>query len=104
MNDFIKLIHVALCVVEESRDSLLVVTKSELLRVKIITRNSSALLVDTFWRGLYPNSIIIDKNECIYIGMRHGVAKIKKNNGVYTQSWLLPSKEIANQKFVPGIK
>ena len=55
-------------------DSIIIVTSSKLIHLNK-NKTIAVLLDNTFWSGLYPNSIIIGANNYIYIGMRQGVAK-----------------------------
>lgn len=63
--------------------SLIIATTSRLLRVPGVD--------NVFWRGLYPNSIVTTAAGSIFIGMRHGVAKIDKAASTYKVRWVLPS-------------
>jgi hypothetical protein len=74
----------------EKDGSLIVVTTKRLVRVKL--NKQMVVLVDkTFWRKLYPNSVIIDETGCVYVGMRGCVAKVTPTGRGHTISWLVPS-------------
>jgi hypothetical protein len=79
-----------------SDGSIIVVADDRLIKISQDYKNISILLTDMFWTGLYPNSIVYGDNATIYIGMRHGVAMIQKNDNSYNVKWLMPSKKIAD--------
>ncbi|MES2463597.1 MAG: hypothetical protein V4671_23735 [Armatimonadota bacterium] len=78
--------------------SFLVVTESRLIRVK--TDGRIETLIDrAFWQCLYPNSMAGSlQNGAIYIGMRHGVARVRKQGRTYQLDWLLPNKEFTKAR------
>jgi len=85
--------------------TLLVATHTRLIKVNLSTNNANNIICKAFWEGLYPNSIALSDSGAIFIGMRHGVAKIEKKHGVYNASWLLPSKQFAEKySYKPGFK
>jgi hypothetical protein len=79
-----------------SDGAIIVVADDRLIKISQDYKNISILLTDMFWTGLYPNSIVYGDNATIYIGMRHGVAMIQKNNNSYNVKWLMPSKKFAD--------
>jgi hypothetical protein len=92
-------------VAERDRDgTLIVATTGRLLRVTPASRKTDVLLDQVFWGGLYPNSMVITRSGTIYLGMRHGVAKVERNEASYKVSWLMPSKKFAEAKGAPGFK
>jgi hypothetical protein len=91
-------------VLKDGDHTILVVTSKRLLRVNFSSKKVDILLDKAFWSGLYPNSIVITPSGTIFIGMRHGIAKIEKKNDGYSPSWLLPTKQFANESFIEGFK
>jgi hypothetical protein len=74
--------------------SLMIATTDRLLRVNPASKKVDVLIYDAFWGILYPNSMVITADGSIYVGMRHGVAKIEKTKGgSYRVRWLLPNKD-----------
>jgi len=86
-------------VYEEKDSTVLVATTAQLLRVNLVSKNMEVLVDEAFWEILYPNSIAGTPSGIIYIGMRHGVAKVEKKDGKYELFWLMPSKEYAEREF-----
>jgi hypothetical protein len=78
--------------------SLVVATGDCLLRVHPATKRYDVILCHAFWGGLYPTSMIITPAGDIYIGMRHGVARITRKGTSYRLHWLLPTKAVAGQE------
>ena len=72
---------------------LTVATHERLVRVHATTGKLDVLLSDAFWGGLYPNSLAVAPSGTVYIGMRHGVARVEKAGAGYEARWLLPSRE-----------
>jgi hypothetical protein len=72
---------------------LTVATNDRLLRVHLETRKVDVLLSNAFWGGLYPKSMIVAPSGTVYLGMRHGVARVEKQGEAYHAKWLLPSRE-----------
>jgi hypothetical protein len=71
--------------------SLIVVTTTRLFRVRL-DKQVDILLDRAFWGGLYPNSVIVDGAGTVFIGMRHGVAKVTRAGRKPTVRWLLPNQ------------
>lgn len=94
--DLIDLKHAPEAAVKRPDGSLLIATTDRLLRVVPSSKAVEVLHKDAFWRALYPNSLIVTPNGTIYVGMRHGVARLEKQGGEYKVAWLLP-----NRAFVP---
>lgn len=91
--------------IKDGDGALLVVTHTRLIKANLLTKTVDTLMYQAFWDGLYPNSVAISDSGAIFIGMRHGVAKIEKKQGTYKSSWLLPSKEFADKySYKPGFK
>jgi hypothetical protein len=74
-------------------DTLLLATTNRLLKVVPDTKEIEVIADNMFWIGLYPNSMVITRGGVIYVGMRHGVAKIEREVGKARIHWLLPKKE-----------
>ena len=72
--------------------ALIVVTNGRLLRVHLTTKRVDILISEGFWGGLYPNSLIVSQ-EVIFVGMRHGVARIERRGKRLPSDWLLPMPE-----------
>jgi hypothetical protein len=70
--------------------NLIVATTNRLLRVDLPSRKVYVLVDHGFWGGLYPKSMMIAPSGEIYLGMRHGVAKFAKVDGIYRTRWLVP--------------
>ena len=71
--------------------SLTIATTEKLIVVKPEKAEIRVLVDKAFWEGLYPNSMVVHKDG-IYIGMRHGVARIRHIRNNWTVDWLLPNK------------
>ena len=78
-------------------DTLIIATTERLLRVKP-SGDVSVLLPTTFWGTLYPNSMVIDAQGNVWIGMRHGITKVGKKGGGYEVLWLVPDKSYLEVK------
>ncbi len=73
--------------------SLIVATTDRLLRVEPLTGKIEVMVNDAFWEGLHPNSMVIDAQGTIYLGMRHGVARIgTEKAGLERVRWLLKAE------------
>jgi hypothetical protein len=77
--------------------SLLIVTTRRLLRVHPDKRVEE-LLADAFWWGMYPISIVKTGSGNIYIGMRHGIVRIRRDDAKNTLAWLLPNEAFVKAK------
>jgi hypothetical protein len=73
--------------------SIIVATTNRLLRVVPASKRIHVIVDNVFWGGLYPNSMVTTASGSIFIGMRHGVAKIERAASTYRVRWLLPSKD-----------
>lgn len=71
--------------------TLIIATTERLLRVKP-NGDVNVMLPKTFWRNLYPNSMVIDALGDVWIGMRHGITKVGKKGSGYDVLWLVPDK------------
>jgi len=82
--------------------SLVVATTGRLLRVFPATKKVEVLLDRAFWGGLYANSLVIAPAGTIFVGMRHGVAKVETGKTSPKVSWLLPNQAFADQRSIEG--
>ena len=90
--------------IKESDGLILVATSKRLLRFSPAYKKPDILLDKAFWDGLYPNSMVITPLGTIFMGMRHGVAKIEKEGDRYKISWMLPTKDFADAVVNGGFK
>lgn len=74
----------------DADNSVIVVTTSGLFKA---SGDKLTKIVDGFWSMLYPNSIVVDAQRNVYIGMRQGVAKISLSDSNQKIDWLVPSKQ-----------
>lgn len=88
-------------IAEDADGSLLVATEDHLQRIDPNARRAEILSASTFWRGLYPNSMIVTPQGVIYLGMRHGVARFDKAGSGCQIRWLLPDKQTADRDAEP---
>jgi hypothetical protein len=90
--------------VKRTDGSLLIVTTDRLLKVVPSDKTVEVLHKAAFWGGLYPNSLAVTSGGTIYLGMRHGVAKLEKKGGEYKVVWLLPNMEFVVTEARDGFK
>jgi len=90
--------------IQDGDGLVLVATSKRLLRFSPASKKTDILLDKTFWGGLYPNSMVITPSGTIFVGMRHGVAKIEKDDKQYKISWLLPTKKFADTIIKNGFR
>ena len=69
---------------------MLVAKSRSLVRVNLALGKIQTLVPDAFWGSLYPNSLVVDSAGTIFVGMRHGVARIRKVGSAYRVQWLVP--------------
>jgi hypothetical protein len=98
---FCKLDHAPYATAKAADGSLVIVTSKQLIRVNPSSKKIDIIADDMFWGTLYPNSIVIAPSGAIYIGTRHGVAKIEKLAKNAKISWLQPSKAFADATKIP---
>jgi hypothetical protein len=96
--------HAPYAAVKDVDGSLIVATTNRLLRIDPASKKTVVMLDHVFWRSLYPNSIVVAPSGTIFVGMRHGVAKVEKKETSYKVSWLLPDKKFADDKGPHGLK
>lgn len=101
---FADLGHAPQVVVKDVDGSLVVATTNQLLRIIPSSKKVVVMIDHVFWDLLYPNSMVIAPSGAIFVGMRHGVARLKKQGTSYKVEWLLPSKKFAEQSDVEGFK
>ena len=96
---FLDLGHGPQVATTDADGSLVIATTNRLLRVAPASKKLDVLLDKVFWGGLYPNSIVIVPSGTIYLGMRHGIAKVEKAGANYKVHWLLPPMEAGERTF-----
>ena len=74
--------------VVESPSSVLVITTKSLIRVK--TTGVVDPLLQTQYRFLYPNSMILSGDGVIHVGMRHFVTRLTPTATGYKEGWFVP--------------
>ena len=79
------------------KDTMIVVTTSSLVRIRSDKRMDT-IFADAFWKGLYPNSMLIDDHGWVYIGMRQGVAKWHIGDKGESVQWMVPSREFLEEE------
>ena len=80
----------------EPDGSILIATIKRLIRVHP-DKSEEVLVSDAFWWALYPNSIVRTSAGDIYLGMRHGIVRLKAGVAGKTE-WLLPNKQFIDAK------
>jgi hypothetical protein len=95
---YFDLVHAPEVVMKDTDGSLVVATTERLLRIFPASKKSVVMVDKAFWGGLYPNSMVITPAGTIFLGMRHGVAKVEQKGASYKVSWLLPNKRVADDK------
>lgn len=98
---FVNLEHAPEVARVTSEGDLLIATTTTLVRVKA-NKSVDVLVKDAFWGALYPESILETPNGDIYLGMRHGIARIRplqtNNSKTYKVDWLLPNQAFVHAK------
>lgn len=94
---FVNLKHAPEAATQDTDGSIVVATTDRLLRVRL-DKKIEVLLSHTFWGGLYPNSLAITPANEIYIGMRHGVARVSVRIKKTDVKWLLPNHTFVHAK------
>ena len=89
---------------DEERGTLLVATSEQVVRFDPATRKLAVVVDHLPWHMLYPTSIAVEASGRIFVGMRHGVARIDpKPDGVgYSVNWLIPCATFDTNKRPPG--
>jgi hypothetical protein len=98
IEELVRLKHAPEIAVKTADGSLMIATTNQLLQIVPTTKQVEVLLDGAFWGGLYPNSMIVSSSRTIYIGMRHGVAKVEKEGRSYQAHWLLPNQAFVDVK------
>jgi hypothetical protein len=75
--------------VEESPDSLLILTTRALLRVS--ASGEVEQLLPTTYSSLYPNSMTLSPSGVVHVGMRHFVTRLTPAAGGYKEEWFVPA-------------
>jgi hypothetical protein len=73
-------------VVKANNGAIIIVTTNGVSQYKQGTINN---ILSSDYSLLYPNSVVINKEGTIFIGMRYAVAKLGLTNGEYKESWLV---------------
>lgn len=94
---FVDIKHAPRAFLVEKDGSLLVVTNKTLMRIKK-NKQVETLIAKAFWWSLYPISVLETSSGETYVGMRHGVARVHKDQSKYIVEWLLPNKDFVNAK------
>ena len=77
---------------EERNGDFLIATDTQVMRVGQ-DKKMEVLVKDLAWSSLYPISIVEAEKGDIYIGMRGGVARVRKQEHQgYAVEWLLPNE------------
>lgn len=73
----------------ESQDSLLVLTRRGLVRV----RASGAVeeLLPTNYSLLFPNSMTLSPSGVVHVGMRHFITRLTPSGSGYKEEWFVPA-------------
>lgn len=84
----------------EPDGAFLIVTSTKLLRVRVAPQKTVTPLVEnTFWWGMYPNSLAAAPNGEYFIGMRGGVVRVSREaGGTYRVRWLTPPPAVRSDK------
>lgn len=72
----------------ESSESVLALTTKRLVRVQ--ASGKIDVLLETRYRGLYPNSLALAEDGAMYVGMRHFITRLTPGASGYTQEWFVP--------------
>lgn len=101
--------HAPQAAAKDTDGSVVVATTKRLLRIipaskKTVVILDKAFWGEPFWGELYPNSMVIIPSGTIFVGLRHGIAKIEKNGKFYKVLWALPDKKFADDKSNNGFK
>ena len=89
---FLPLGEEAITAATDADGSLVVATYSRLIRVRPAAKAFDVLLENAFWADLYPTSMVVSEGT-VFVGMRHGVARVRKRGNAYRVDWLLPAPE-----------
>lgn len=91
--ELIKITESAEAIARIKKEEYVIVTSESLIQVSL--RKKVNTLIRTDWGGLYPSSLIVDKNTA-YIGMRQFVARYKLTPKNQPIDWLIPTKQWLN--------
>lgn len=80
-------LNAAPCATVRSDDSALIIVTTQ--GISIYNQGTVRQVLSSDYSLLYPNSVVVEKNGTILIGMRYAIAKILQKAGVYTESWLV---------------
>ncbi|AGA26861.1 SMP-30/gluconolactonase/LRE family protein [Singulisphaera acidiphila] len=90
--------HAPQVATKDADGSLVVATTRRLLRIFPASKKTVVILDKAFWGGLYPNSMVIAPSGTIFLGMRHGIARIEPKGRASRVSWLLPDQRAADNQ------
>lgn len=87
----------------EPAGTILVATNEQVVRLDTTSLRPTVLLDDAPWGGLYPNSVVATPGGRVFVGMRHGVARVEPPGRSPRVTWLLPNRNFDAQMRVEGI-
>jgi hypothetical protein len=93
---FIPLPGSAEAIAKVSSGNYVIVTSDMLLRVNL-KKEVNILIPNGNWGTLYPNSVAIDDDGFIFIGMRQFVARCKLGKGVQSFEFIIPDTSWLNK-------
>lgn len=83
--------HYPEAILQIDEGTFLIVSNTALLTVTTAGK-VTYLVSEAFWSYLYPFVPLATPNGDIYIGMRFGVVRVRKQSGEYNVKWLLPNQ------------
>lgn len=84
-------------VILDNDGSMIIVTTSSLIKIASDGKVKK-LAEDAFWHGLYANSVVIDSQRNVYIGMRQGVGKLSIFESEPKIEWLVPNNSFLDEE------
>lgn len=91
VSDFVTLPQSPMAITKVDAGDYIIVTKDMLLRVNL-EREILILVPNSIWGMLGPNSVAVDKEGYIYIGMRRFVGRCKLGKSVQQYELLVPDQ------------
>ncbi|MFT6792098.1 MAG: hypothetical protein ACJAR1_000077 [Rubritalea sp.] len=98
LTELIKFPASAEAIARVKKDDYIIITTYSLLRIN--PKNQVKTLIKTDWGGLYPTSLIVNK-DTVYAGMRQFVARYKLTPKNQQIDWLIPTKKWLNTNSDP---
>ncbi|MFT5634055.1 MAG: hypothetical protein ACI9SQ_001782 [Rubritalea sp.] len=98
LTELIKFPASAEAIARVKKDDYIIITTYSLLRIN--PKNQVKTLIKTDWCGLYPTSLIVNK-DTVYVGMRQFVARYKLTPKNQQIDWLIPAKKWLNTNSDP---